>query len=81
MQIGCDPKSDSTNTLIGNILDTDNVLGRTISLISDCKAELCVKIGGGAEEELRKSGIRPVEASSIENPMNHFITRCKEYFE
>ena len=41
---------------------SDNSLGRTISLISECKAVLCARIGGGAEEELRKGGITPVEA-------------------
>ena len=41
---------------------SDNSLGRTFSLISDCKAVLCARIGGGAEEELRKGGITPVEA-------------------
>lgn len=40
----------------------DDALSRTISLISDCQAVLCARIGGGAEEELRKKGIKPVEA-------------------
>ncbi|MCZ7399966.1 MAG: hypothetical protein O8C62_09900 [Candidatus Methanoperedens sp.] len=41
---------------------SDNALGSAISLIMDCKAVLCARIGGGAEEELIKSGISPVEA-------------------
>jgi hypothetical protein len=40
----------------------DNALSKTISLISDCQAVLCARIGGGAEEELRRNKIRPVEA-------------------
>ncbi len=40
---------------------TDEALDRTISLISDCRAVLCARIGGGAEEELIKNGIRPLE--------------------
>jgi len=31
-------------------------------LISDCEAVLCARIGSGAEEELRKNGIKPIEA-------------------
>jgi len=40
----------------------DDALSRTISLIADCEAVLCARIGSGAEEELRKNGIKPIEA-------------------
>lgn len=40
----------------------DDALSRTISLISDCEAVLCARIGSGAEEALRKNGIEPIEA-------------------
>ncbi len=40
----------------------DNALSRTISLIADCEAVLCARIGSGAEDELRKNGIKPIEA-------------------
>ena len=40
----------------------DDVLSRTISLISDCEALLCSRIGSRPREELRKKGIKPVEA-------------------
>jgi len=40
----------------------DDTLSRTISLIADCEAVLCARIGSGAEEELRKNGIKPIEA-------------------
>lgn len=41
---------------------SDDALCRILSLISDCEAVLCSRIGGGAEGVLRKNGIRPVEA-------------------
>ncbi len=40
----------------------DEVLSRIISLISDCEALLCSRIGSKPQEELRKKGIRAVEA-------------------
>ncbi len=40
----------------------DDALNRTISLISDCEAVLCARIGSSAEEELRKNGIKPIES-------------------
>ena len=40
----------------------DEVLNKTISLISDCEALLCARIGSRPQEELRKKGIEPVEA-------------------
>ncbi len=40
----------------------DDALSRTISLISDCEAMLCARIGCGAEEGLREKGIKPIEA-------------------
>jgi predicted Fe-Mo cluster-binding NifX family protein len=42
--------------------NTDDVLSRTISLITDCKALLCARIGRHPKEELRKKGIEPIEA-------------------
>ena len=40
----------------------DEVLNRIISLISDCEALLCSRIGSRPQEELRKNGIKTVEA-------------------
>lgn len=40
----------------------DEALNRTISLIIDCEAVLCARIGNGVDNELRKNGIKPVEA-------------------
>ncbi len=40
----------------------DDALSRTISLIADCEAVLCARIGGGAEEVLIENGIKPIEA-------------------
>lgn len=53
---------------------SDNALERTISLISDCGAVLCSRIGGGAEEALMKKGIRPIEAHDfIEEVLRRMI--------
>ncbi len=41
---------------------SDDAISRTISLISDCQAVLCARIGGGAEEALINCGIKPIEA-------------------
>ncbi len=56
----------------------DDALSRSISLISDCQAVLCARIGGGAEEELRRNKIRPVEApyfihEVLKNIMSHIV--------
>jgi nitrogen fixation protein NifX len=40
----------------------DDVLGRSISLITDCKALFCARIGRRPKEELRKKGIKLIEA-------------------
>ncbi|HEY9204587.1 MAG TPA: NifB/NifX family molybdenum-iron cluster-binding protein [Candidatus Methanoperedens sp.] len=40
----------------------DDVLEKSVSLINDCDAVLCSRIGGGAAEELQSRGIEPVEA-------------------
>lgn len=42
--------------------NADEVLSGTISLISDCEALFCSRIGNRPQEELRKKGIKPVEA-------------------
>jgi len=42
--------------------NADEVLSRTISLITYCEALLCARIGRRPEEELRKNGIKPIEA-------------------
>ena len=42
--------------------NADEVLSRTISLITDCGALLCARIGRRPKEELRKKGIKPIEA-------------------
>lgn len=41
---------------------SDDILNGSISLIKDCKLLLCARIGGIAEEELRKAGIKSLEA-------------------
>lgn len=56
----------------------NDALSRTISLISDCQAVLCARIGGVAEEELRRNKIRPVEApyfihEALKNIISHPI--------
>lgn len=40
---------------------TDDAIIRTISLIKDCNIILCAKIGGRAEDELKKYGIKSIE--------------------
>ncbi|BBL64234.1 MULTISPECIES: NifB/NifX family molybdenum-iron cluster-binding protein [Methanosarcina] len=40
----------------------DDILGRAISLISDCEVLLCSRIGSRPQEELRKKGINAIEA-------------------
>jgi predicted Fe-Mo cluster-binding NifX family protein len=40
----------------------DDALSKTISLIADCEAVFCARIGSGVEKELRINGIKPVEA-------------------
>ncbi|HIH75471.1 MAG TPA: dinitrogenase iron-molybdenum cofactor biosynthesis protein [Methanosarcina sp.] len=40
----------------------DDILGRAISLISDCETLLCSRIGSRPQEELRKKGINAIEA-------------------
>lgn len=56
----------------------DNALSRTITLISDCQAMLCARVGGGAEEGLRNSGIIPIEApyfihEALKNITSHIV--------
>lgn len=43
----------------------DNALKRSISLIKDCHAVLCSRIGEGASSELFRMGIEPVEATGF----------------
>ena len=40
----------------------DEALNSSVSLLDDCDAVLCSRIGGGAAEELFTMGIEPVEA-------------------
>ncbi len=40
----------------------DDTLDRSISLIGDCDAVLCSRVGGGAADALFSRGIEPVEA-------------------
>ena len=57
----------------------DDALGRSISLIGDCHAVLCSRIGGGAYEELSRRGIEPVEAPGFieENVLAYARYRLK----
>jgi predicted Fe-Mo cluster-binding NifX family protein len=43
-------------------------------LIADCEAVLCARIGSGAEEELRKNGIKPIEAPHFINDALRMIS-------
>ena len=53
----------------------DEVLNKTISLISDFKALLCSRIGSRPQEELRKKRIEPVEAPYlIDEALNNIST-------
>lgn len=40
----------------------DEALSKIISLIADCEAVFCARIGSGVEKELRINGIKPAEA-------------------
>lgn len=41
--------------------NTNDTLDRSISMIADCKALFCARIGRRPTEELRKKGIEPLE--------------------
>ena len=58
----------------------DNVLDKSISLIGDCDAVLCSRIGGGATEGLLGRGIEPVEAPGFieENVLAYTRYRLKD---
>ncbi|NJD76138.1 MAG: dinitrogenase iron-molybdenum cofactor biosynthesis protein [Candidatus Methanoperedens sp.] len=58
----------------------DDVLEKSISLINDCDAVLCSRIGGGAAEALQSRGIEPVEAPGFieENVLAYAKYRLKE---
>ena len=58
----------------------ENALIRSISLIEDCDAVLCSRIGGGASEELSQRGIEPVEAPGFieENVLAYARYRLKD---
>ena len=43
----------------------DEALNSSVSLINDCDAVLCSRVGGGAAEELFSRGIEPVEATGF----------------
>ena len=52
----------------------DNALTRTVTLIADCEAVLCSRIGIGAQEELRSQGIEPVETRDfIESAVQSYL--------
>ena len=57
----------------------DNVLDESVSLIGDCDAVLCSRIGGGAAEGLISKGIEPVEAPGFieENVLAYARHRLK----
>ena len=40
----------------------DEALNKTMSLIADCEAVFCSRIGIGVEKELKINGIKPIEA-------------------
>ncbi|MFZ3384437.1 MAG: NifB/NifX family molybdenum-iron cluster-binding protein [Candidatus Methanoperedens sp.] len=61
----------------------DDSLYGSISIISDCYAVLCSRIGGGAAEELLRRGVEPVEAPGFikENVLAYARHRLKEEHE
>ncbi len=58
----------------------DTVLDKSVSLIGDCDAVLCSRIGGGASEGLLSRGIEPVEAPGFieENVLAYARYRLKD---
>ncbi|AAM06310.1 TPA: dinitrogenase iron-molybdenum cofactor biosynthesis protein [Methanosarcina acetivorans] len=53
----------------------EEVLNKTISVILDCEALLCARIGSKPQEELRKKGIEPIEAPYlIDEALNNILT-------
>ncbi len=58
----------------------DDALDTSVSLINDCDAVLCSRIGGGAAEELLSRGIEPVEAPGFieENALAYARYRLKD---
>lgn len=58
----------------------DDALEKSISLIKDCNAVLCSRIGGGAAGELQNRGIEPVEAPGFieENVLAYARYRLKK---
>lgn len=58
----------------------DDALDRSISLIGDCDAVLCSRVGGGAAEALLSRGIEPVEAPGFieENVLAYAKYRLKD---
>ncbi len=57
----------------------DDALEKSVTLISDCDAVLCSRIGGGAAEGLQSMGIEPVEAPGFieENVLAYAKYRLK----
>ncbi|SNQ62843.1 NifB/NifX family molybdenum-iron cluster-binding protein [Candidatus Methanoperedens nitratireducens] len=57
----------------------DDTLDRSISLIGDCDAVLCSRVGGGAADTLFSRGIEPVEAPGFieENVLAYARYRLK----
>ncbi len=57
----------------------DDMLDRSISLIGDCDAVLCSRVGGGAAEVLLSRGVEPVEAPGFieENTLAYAKYRLK----
>jgi len=58
----------------------EDSMDRSISLIHDCDAVLCSRIGGGAAEELIRRGIEPVEAPGYiqENVLTYARYRLRD---
>ena len=57
---------------------TDDALQRAISLISDCEAVLCSRIGQGAYDELMGHGILPFEARDfVEEAIKKYLNYKK----
>ncbi len=58
----------------------DEALNNSVSLINDCDAVLCSRVGGGAAEGLQSMGIEPVEAPGFieENVLAYARYRLKD---
>jgi nitrogen fixation protein NifX len=55
----------------------DDLLSRIVSLISDCDALLCSRIGSRPQEELKKKGIKAIEAPYFIDEALKDMSKCE----